>query len=113
LDKPTFTKDKENIFYSDWFSKEELYLRFKEKNRPIAEGLCHVDYVIKNKNFSEKINDKFDLVIANHIIEHVPDTIAWLKNISAVLNKNGFLFLAIPHKEYTFDKVRSRVFTLT
>lgn len=107
LDKPTFTKKEKNIFYLDWFSREELYFKHKEKNLAIAKGLYDVDFVVKNKDFSNEINDKFDIVIANHIIEHVPDTINWLQNISSILNEDGFLFLAIPDKNYTFDKLRS------
>jgi hypothetical protein len=107
LDSPTFTKNESNIFYMDWFSKDELYLAHYQTAPSRAENLLDVDWVVKEKNFAKQISDTFDLFIANHVIEHIPDTIRWLQNISSILNQGGWLFLAIPHKEYTFDKIKS------
>jgi SAM-dependent methyltransferase len=106
LDTPTFNKDESDVFYMDWFSREELYSMHHKTKPHRAEKLVDVDYVIKEKNFAHKINSKFDLAIANHVIEHIPDTIRWLENISFLLKNDGYLFMAIPHKEYTFDKIR-------
>lgn len=106
LDAPTLKKDESDVFYMDWFSKEELYSFHRKTKSDRAEKLVDIDYVVKEKNFAHKIDSKFNLVIANHVIEHIPDTIRWLQNISFLLKNDGYLFLAIPHKEYTFDKIR-------
>ena len=45
----------------------------------------------------------FDYVIASHVIEHVPDMIGWMKEVSEVLKDDGILSLAIPDKRYSFD----------
>ncbi|MCL2925021.1 MAG: tetratricopeptide repeat protein, partial [Trichodesmium sp. MAG_R04] len=71
------------------------------------QKVVEVNYVLKEKRFAKSINQAFDLIIANHVIEHIPDTISFLQEISEILSKNGFLFLAVPHKEYTFDKLRT------
>jgi SAM-dependent methyltransferase len=105
-DDPTFFKGEANIFFMDWFSREELFTRF-EKTRPArASKLVDVDYVVKGNEFNHLIEKKFDLIIANHVVEHIPDLISWFAQIRSILEPSGQLFLSIPHKEFTFDKIR-------
>jgi ubiquinone/menaquinone biosynthesis C-methylase UbiE len=47
-----------------------------------------------------------DFVIANHLLEHVADPIAALKEWYRILRPGGILFLALPDKRLTFDKDR-------
>ncbi len=107
FDLPTFTKSDANIYYCDYFSKDELAENHSNIKPQRAKKAVDVDYVIKGESYSEYINKKFDLVIANHVIEHIPNVIKWLQDISLILKKDGFLFLTIPHKEYTFNKLRA------
>lgn len=110
-DDPTFREGELDIYFMDWFSKEELFNKF-EKTRPArAKNLIDVDYVVKENSFSEYIQERFDLIIANHVVEHIPDLLRWLAQARALLKPDGGLFLSIPHKDYTFDKIR-RVSTL-
>jgi methionine biosynthesis protein MetW len=48
-------------------------------------------------DWSEKITDKFDVVLAGEIIEHVFDTDKFLVNINNVLKKGGHLVLSTPN----------------
>jgi SAM-dependent methyltransferase len=105
FDYPTYTKERVDISFMDWFAPEE-HLAAHASAPERAKNAIAVDYVIKDKNFSKQISKKFDLVIANHVVEHISDLIRWFQNISSILNPNGYLFLAVPHKEYTFDKIR-------
>jgi SAM-dependent methyltransferase len=41
--------------------------------------------------------DTFDLVILAHVLEHVPDPMAYLKEINRILRKKGVLILALPN----------------
>jgi SAM-dependent methyltransferase len=102
---PTFEQPNHNIKFMDWSSTEELIQTLKD-NPEKAQKVVEVNYAIKDKSFANHIQEKFDLVIANHVVEHIPDLITWLQNISQVLNEKGFVFLAVPHKDYTFDKIR-------
>ncbi len=45
----------------------------------------------------------FDLVIANHVIEHVSDQEAFLKGIRRVLKPEGLCYLATPNKYGLFE----------
>ncbi len=56
--------------------------------------------------------ERFDYVIASHVIEHVPDVIGWLGEIADILVPQGRLILAIPDRRYSFDLLR-RETTLT
>lgn len=46
-------------------------------------------------------------VVASHVIEHVPDMIGWLRDVSSVLAEDGALLLAIPDRRYCFDVRRT------
>lgn len=48
----------------------------------------------------------FDWVVASHVIEHVPDLIAWLRDVADVLVDGGRLALAVPDRRYCFDALR-------
>ncbi len=56
--------------------------------------------------------ERFDFVIASHVIEHVPDMIGWLGEVADILAPDGRLILAIPDRRYSFDLLR-RETTLT
>jgi 2-polyprenyl-3-methyl-5-hydroxy-6-metoxy-1,4-benzoquinol methylase len=106
FDNPTFNKKDFNVFYCDYFSKEELIKNHGSNKPKRTQNAVDVDYIIKDSSFDQHINKKFDLIVANHVVEHVPNLIEWLRNIALILKKDGFLFLTIPHKEYIFDKLR-------
>ena len=42
---------------------------------------------------------QFDMVIANHILEHIPDDIAAMKEIYRVLKRGGSAILQVPYSE--------------
>lgn len=106
FDNPTFSKDEASIYYCDYFSKDELNENHAESKPQRIEGAVDTDFIVKGNSFQQDINRKFDLIIANHVIEHIPNVIEWLQSLSLVLKEGGFIFLTIPHKEYTFDKLR-------
>jgi SAM-dependent methyltransferase len=47
-----------------------------------------------------------DFVIANHFLEHTEDPIGCLKTFYRVLRPGGRLYLAVPDKTRTFDRLR-------
>ena len=105
LDSPTFRKSEVNIKYLDYDSKENL-VKNNDNPRYTDKRLVEVDYVCSEPKYSKIVNEKFDLIIANHVIEHIPDTISWLNEMSKILTKSGKIFLSIPDKNYTFDIAR-------
>jgi SAM-dependent methyltransferase len=52
-------------------------------------------------------DESFDYVVANHILEHIPDDMAAMKEIYRVLKKGGTALLQVPFSEYlatTFEQ---------
>ncbi len=112
LASPRVRKDEGPVRYVDHASAAEL----KEKYATDAgmEGrldeIVDVDYVLgKSTTISEATAEDapFDYVIASHVIEHIPDTIGWLDDLTHVLRVGGILSLVIPDKRYCFDINRS------
>lgn len=57
---------------------------------------------ITDPTLSEKLNEKFDLIIIREVIEHVRNKTAAFDNLSALLNENGYLFISFPPKRSPF-----------
>ncbi|WP_374353471.1 class I SAM-dependent methyltransferase [Chitinimonas sp.] len=93
-----------NIRYVDHLDTPGLRAKFAGDASVDVDKLVHVDFVWGEQTLPQAVGgERFDYVIASHVIEHVPDTIGWLREIAAVLNPGGRLALAIPDKRFTFD----------
>ncbi|MGD9971476.1 MAG: class I SAM-dependent methyltransferase [Desulfatirhabdiaceae bacterium] len=106
LDCPTYSKSDGYVKYLDYASKLIMAKKADGNSRYQIDKIVDVDYVCATLEYSKFIQEKFDLIIANHVIEHIPDTIRWLNEIHHVLVPGGKLFLSVPDKRYTFDIVR-------
>lgn len=61
-----------------------------------AKGYKVYDLLLEG-NWSNKINEKFDVVFAGEIIEHIFDTDNFLQNIRKILKNNGRLIVTTPN----------------
>ncbi len=67
--------------------------------------------LIKSGYFFQKVVDenlpfednKFDVVVSNHVIEHIPNQELHIDEIQRVLKKNGTLYLATPNKFWLIE----------
>jgi predicted SAM-dependent methyltransferase len=56
----------------------------------------------------ERHHGSYDMLIASHVIEHLPDLIGFLKSASVLLHPSrGILALAVPDKRWCFDVFKS------
>jgi predicted SAM-dependent methyltransferase len=81
-------------------------LRDKYKSHGLnLENIEEVDFVWQGQPLSELIGKTkcYDWIIASHVIEHIPDLIAFFKQCSELLKPNGVISLVIPDKRYCFD----------
>ena len=53
---------------------------------------------ISSDTIVDEIGEKFDLIIMREVIEHVPDKISTFKNLAALLNENGYMYMTFPPK---------------
>ena len=58
----------------------------------------------KNLNQVFKLDQKFDLVVCNHVIEHLRKPEILIKSINNLLKKNGYLIIGTPD----FDSAMAR-----
>lgn len=108
LSWPNIQKNKyKNLFYADIRSTEDLKKFYKPDPNVLTNEIMDIDYVIEN-SYSESLKDveKFDYVIATHVIEHMPQLVLFFIDIASVLKPGGKLCLAIPDKRFCFDHYR-------
>jgi SAM-dependent methyltransferase len=61
-------------------------------------------------------SDKFDLVIAEHVVEHLDDTVAVLEELHRVTRSSGTLLIEVPHfssQDFFTDPTHRRAFSST
>jgi len=103
LSTPIVSKEEANIFYLDHVDTQGL--KDKYKDEPVVlEDIAQIDYVLKDSSLTKTFpKRRFDYVLASHVIEHIPDTISWLKQLNGILRPGGVVSLIIPDKRFTFD----------
>ena len=107
LDRPVVRKSDGKIIYADHLDEDALK-RIYHNDPAVDCSNLHVDVVLGEKSLSQLFRPPFllDYVIASHVIEHVPDMIGWLEDISRILRPGGQFKLAIPDRRFTFDFLR-------
>ena len=104
LNRPLLPKEHPNSRYLDLLSAEELKEHYQDDPNVIKEDIVEVHYVHKGQSYKELVGGEvFGLIIAFHVIEHVPNLINWLNEIESILHDDGILQLGIPDKRYCFD----------
>jgi len=103
-DQPTVVKTEGDIHYLDVQSREDLVAALHDP--ALAAKIPEVDILCTSSDYATVCDEPFDYVIANHVLEHVPNPIAWLQMIGTILRDDGKLFLSLPDKKHTFDKYR-------
>jgi SAM-dependent methyltransferase len=100
LQHPMTVPDASSILYSDILTEEQLQQTYPGSKPP--------DIVSDSESFPTVSNDRFDFIIANHVLEHLSNPIRALAEWFRILRDDGLLFMAIPDKRYTFDRRRPR-----
>ena len=101
------TSDGRKIFYLDHMGTKELKEKYRQDTSVDTSSIVDVDFVCSDGNVPKAVGDqKFDIIIASHVAEHIPNFINWLQDLSRVLNPDGYIYLIIPDKRFTFDLER-------
>jgi SAM-dependent methyltransferase len=108
LATPIVSKQESSVYYVDHTDRDGLRAKYANDPNVDQNQIVEIDAVWGARTLRECFPDGrlFDYVIASHVIEHVPDMLGWLHEISQVLRPDGELMLAIPDKRYTFDILR-------
>lgn len=100
LDNPTFLPSEGDIKFADFFTQEESQKRHQNATSHDASRIVPVDYILKSGTISECLTTTPELLIANHLLEHIADPLSWFEDVRKATN---LLFLALPDRRYTFD----------
>lgn len=46
----------------------------------------------------------FDLIVLSHVLEHVVDPVEFLKSMTSLLRRDGYLFIEVPNRDDRFKK---------
>lgn len=100
-------REQAQVVYADKYSKQSLLKSFKELQK-IQQSVVETDIFLdlNNDDLQVLVDYNFDFFIANHVIEHLVNPLRFLHNLSSVMKIGSYLYLALPDKEYTFDRNR-------
>jgi predicted SAM-dependent methyltransferase len=108
--RPYILKSEHDVYYADIRSYDELLAlpgwALQERREKLSDYLAPVDYVIHDTYEKAVEGKRFAVVFSSHVLEHVPDPIAHMRDISNILTDEGFFAMAIPDKRYMFDRFR-------
>ena len=95
-----------NTHVIDHASREELRRKYADAPWDI-EAIEEVDTIWNDGPLHEAVGSElhgtFDLLIASHVIEHVPDFIRFLGSAAVLLKPDGVMSLAVPDRRYCLD----------
>ena len=100
-------RSKASVFYADKYSKSDLVQNFPELEK-IQESIVETDILLdlNRDNLQASIEHDFDFYIANHVIEHLVNPLRFFDSLERIMKPGSYLYLAVPDKEYTFDRHR-------
>ncbi len=107
LNRPSFSPRHPRVKFIDYLSRADLVKKFSRYPDFDTTQIVPINYIVENYDYHSAVgNDRFDLVLGSHVIEHVPNMMGWIQNISLLLRPLGVLSLIIPDKRVTFDTLR-------
>lgn len=110
LHRPIVSKKEiADVKYIDYQSTEALRESNKDNPQVKIEDIVDLDYIwTPGKSLKDVIGDMyFDKIVASQVVEHVPNTIGWLRELFNVVRGGGTIVLGVPDKRYTFDAYRT------
>lgn len=91
------------VKYVDRLSRAGLLAHYQDMG---GGRIAEPDIVDDAQTLTSIADNSQDFVIANHVIEHLPNPILFFHNAFRVLKPGGVLFFALPEKTRTFDRLR-------
>lgn len=91
----------------DHATREELVDKYSSSGVDTSK-IEPVDHVWHGEPLDEVIGarERYDYILASHVIEHTPDLVAFLQQCETLLKPGGVLSLAVPDQRYCFDLLR-------
>jgi hypothetical protein len=103
LHQPLWTPPGAAVKYVDRLDVRGLRRHYPELE---ALPLVPVDVVDDGETLKAFPPESRDFIIANHFLEHTQDPIGTIRRFLEVLRPRGVLYMAVPDKRWTFDRLR-------
>jgi hypothetical protein len=89
----------------DHTDRAGLIEKYPANNHALIE---EVDFVWNGEPYRELVgSNRYQWIIASHVIEHMPDLIGFLADCEGILEADGILSLVVPDKRFCFDRLRA------
>lgn len=93
----------------DYLDREGLVAKYQHFEQYDMDDIEEVDYVLQaGSTFSEAIDEKFDVVLASHVLEHSISLIDFINDCAGLLKPGGQIALVVPDHRFCFDRFRER-----
>jgi SAM-dependent methyltransferase len=93
----------------DYLDRDGLVEKYREFKQYDPDSIEEVDYVIAvGTSIPDAVDERFDLVLASHVLEHTVSVIDFINDCVALLAPGGVVSLIVPDKRYCFDRFRER-----
>jgi glycosyltransferase involved in cell wall biosynthesis/SAM-dependent methyltransferase len=94
----------------DHTTRTNLVEKYRHERDVWVDRIEDVDFIWSQGSIADAVpaalHGTFDVFVASHVIEHVPDVIAFLRSTAALLRDDGTVILAVPDKRFCFDYFR-------
>lgn len=101
-------KDGFNTKNTDYLDRAGLVEKYRDHPYD-PEDIEEVDYVLHaGAEMADLIPERFDIVLASHVIEHSLSLIDFLNECARLLAEDGRIALVVPDSRFTFDRFRGR-----
>ena len=77
--------------YQDW---TQIGLELDDRNEKIINSIPNTRLLVSKIN---EVNEKFDVIVLIHALEHIINPALFLNDIKKILNPGGILFIEIPN----------------
>jgi predicted SAM-dependent methyltransferase len=104
LHRPMVTHPGMEMTYVDRADQETL----KREYPAVALDIVPVGVIDDAETLATVADGSYDFLIASHVIEHMRNPIGAVVNWLRVLREGGLVYLVVPDKRRTFDKLRVR-----
>jgi len=106
---PIVRKSQGQVFYIDYLDHAGLRTKYADDPNVPKDEIVPIDIVAASSSAAVaalKERGGVDYVMASHVLEHVPDLVGWLRDLSEVLRPGGTIRLALPDYRFCFDFIR-------
>lgn len=105
---PTVAPTEANVSFVDFIDAAGLREKYATDPHVDCARIVEVDHIWSGAPGLRGVlrEQQFDFIIASHVVEHVPDLVTWLAELSSVLSPRGEIRLVVPDRRFTFDYLR-------